>query len=61
MAKMPWGKFQGKMLHEVPDDYLKWFMERDHGGIGITEEWIKKAIREEMETREKSGYFIPAE
>lgn len=23
-AKMPWGKYKGKWLKEVPTDYLKW-------------------------------------
>jgi uncharacterized protein (DUF3820 family) len=22
--RMPWGKYQGRYLREIPDDYLKW-------------------------------------
>lgn len=38
MIRMPWGKFQGKMIYNVPNDYLQWFLERNHGGIGPQDE-----------------------
>lgn len=61
MIRMPWGKFQNWMLYNVPNDYLQWFLEQTHGGVEPRDEWIFDAVRKELDEREKSGYFIPAE
>jgi uncharacterized protein (DUF3820 family) len=26
---MPWGKYKGKRLGDVPDDYWRWFLDQD--------------------------------
>ena len=61
MIKMPWGKFQGRMIYNVPNDYLEWFLNHSHGGVEQRDEWVFDAVRKELEDREKSGYYIPAE
>lgn len=34
---MPWGKYKGKPMYEVPDSYLLWLHEnhKDHGTVSL--------------------------
>lgn len=39
--RMPWGKYRGKQLDEIPDDYLMWIL--DHADSAS--DTLKEAIR----------------
>lgn len=45
--KMPFGKYSGCELHEIPLEYLKWF-EENVNKIG---KWLRDAINHEIERR----------
>ena len=42
-ARMPFGKHGGKLLKEVPAEYLKWLLTLDYPG-----NWLRLAIQREM-------------
>ena len=39
--RMPYGKFKGKEMHEIPSRYLKWLAENVGGTLAVAadEEW----------------------
>lgn len=60
--RMPWGKFEGKMIYEVPNDYLDWLLEHEQENHKtFTDKLFFDAVRKEMRERKGSGYYIPAE
>ena len=45
--QMPWGKFKGKEIHELPSGYLKWLAEN------VDDEVIATEADEEYQHRER--------
>lgn len=58
--KMPSGKYQGKSLFEVPNDYLSWLL--DHMDImSKLDNLLRDAIERELSERAASGYYVPVD
>lgn len=47
MTRMPFGKWKDRLLTEIPDDYLRWFMDKQGHG------WLKNAVEAELNRRAK--------
>jgi len=43
-AKMPWGKYKGYFLKDVPTDYLKWFV-REYTDNGMAQWFADELMR----------------
>lgn len=48
VIKMPWGKYMGCEMHEIPLTYLKWCEQNTHS-LG---KWLRDAINFEIQRRE---------
>lgn len=46
---MPWGKYAGKTIEEIPSSYLKWLAEK------CDDDEICEAADEEYQWRERNG------
>jgi len=46
-AIMPFGKYKGELLCEVPTDYLTWVLD-----LSDLRDWLRKAIHAELDRRE---------
>jgi hypothetical protein len=45
--RMPWGKYRGTLLEDIPDSYLEWVL----FGADYAQPYLKSAIRAELERR----------
>jgi hypothetical protein len=50
-AQMPWGQHKGRALANIETSYLLWVLYE----ASAAKEWLKAAIREELERRESAG------
>jgi len=48
---MPYGKFKGKMMHKIPDWYVRWLAEN------VDDRWGEAADRE-LQWRKKNGIVV---
>jgi hypothetical protein len=46
MVRIPWGKFRGRLLSDIPASYLAWLVEESNA-----EMWLKRAATEELADR----------
>lgn len=57
---LPWGKYAGEDLEDVPNSYLEWLDEnmvlRNNRDVSI-----HAAIRKELKDRDETGFFIPGD
>jgi hypothetical protein len=48
---MPFGKYRGEPLSEIPADYLRWVLRE----VDALEPWLGEGIRAELQRREQRG------
>ena len=51
--RMPFGKFKGRLLVDVPTDYLLWLTQVD------LKPWLKYAVERELASRNRESYSRP--
>lgn len=52
-TKMPWGKYKGRFLKDVPDDYIKWAI-MNWTDRGVAEMFKIELLRRDTGLRQKA-------
>jgi hypothetical protein len=47
--QMPFGKYKGEYLQDIPTDYLQWLWRT----VEFRQDWLRRAVQEELEARER--------
>jgi hypothetical protein len=50
---MPFGKYRGRFLGDVPADYLDWILRE----CRTAQLWLRNAVREELESRARAAGY----
>lgn len=54
--KIPFGKYKGELLADIPDSYLDWLLEQEFFELKFKEHW--KMTKQEKEYRKKFNIHI---
>lgn len=59
-AVMPWGKYKGVRVNNLPDDYISW-LTTFPGFSEVKWKWLRDSIEKELNARGMKADFVPDE
>jgi uncharacterized protein (DUF3820 family) len=58
--KIPWGKYEGTELKDLPTDYLLWLLEKAEND-SLRPGWLNQAVKEAWRNQDNSDFKAEAE